>query len=103
MNQKPQMGPNPAVESDGARAPANVMELEPGAPSDAELMLGIQAEEPEALSQLYDRYSGILKALILRVIHNEAEADDLLQEVFMEIWNQAKIFPRKKASPSVGW
>ncbi len=102
MDQKSKMSPSPAVESDGARAPANVMELEPGAPSDAELMLGIQAEEPEALSQLYDRYSGILKALILRVIHNEAEADDLLQEVFMEIWNQAKNFSTKKGKP-LGW
>ena len=102
MNQKSQISPSPAVESDGARAPANVMELEPGAPSDAELMLGIQAEEPEALSQIYDRYSGILRALILRVIHNDAEADDLLQEVFMEIWNQAKNFCAKKGKP-LGW
>ena len=60
-------------------------QLEPGAPSDLELMKAIQAEDPDALSQLYDRYNGILKALILRVIHNEAEADDLLQEIFMEI------------------
>jgi RNA polymerase sigma-70 factor (ECF subfamily) len=64
--------------------------LEPGAPSDFELMKGIQAGDADALSQLYDRYNGILKALILRVIHNEAEADDLLQEIFMEIWNQGK-------------
>src|SRR5678816_723103 len=65
--------------------------LEPGAPSDFELMKGIQAGDPDALSQLYDRYNGILKALILRVIHNEAEADDLLQEIFMEIWNLSLI------------
>jgi hypothetical protein len=39
--------------------------LEPGAPSDLDLMHGIQAEDPEALSQLYDRYNGIIKALIL--------------------------------------
>src|SRR5215471_2227927 len=64
--------------------------LEPGAPSDFDLMKGIQTGDADALSQLYDRYNGILKALILRVIHNEAEADDLLQEIFMEIWNQAK-------------
>src|SRR5438094_833149 len=51
--------------------------LEPGAPTDLDLMRAIQAADPEALSQLYDRYNGILKALILRVIHNEAEADDL--------------------------
>src|SRR5678815_4215875 len=76
--------------------------LEPGAPTDFELMKGIQAGEADALSQLYDRYNGILKALILRVIHNEAEADDLLQEIFMEIWNQAKNFSSQKGKP-LGW
>src|SRR5437773_1523195 len=85
-----------------AKPLAAAVELEPGVPSDAELMLGIQAEEPEALSQLYDRYNGILKALILRVIHNDAEADDLLQEIFMEIWNQAKNFSAQKGKP-LGW
>jgi len=76
--------------------------LEPGAPSDLDLMGAIQAEDPDALAQLYDRYNGILKALILRVVHNEAEADDLLQEIFMEIWNQAKNFSAQKGKP-LGW
>jgi RNA polymerase sigma-70 factor, ECF subfamily len=76
--------------------------LEPGAPSDLDLMRAIQAEDPDALAQLYDRYNGILKALILRVIHNEAEAEDLLQEIFMEIWNQAKNFSAQKGKP-LGW
>ena len=76
--------------------------LEPGAPTDFDLMKSIQAGDANALSQLYDRYNGILKALILRVIHNEAEADDLLQEIFMEIWNQAKNFSPQKGKP-LGW
>ena len=76
--------------------------LAPGAPSDLALMQAIQAEDPDALAQLYDRYNGILKALILRVVHNEAEADDLLQEIFMEIWNQAKNFSAQKGKP-LGW
>jgi RNA polymerase sigma-70 factor (ECF subfamily) len=84
------------------RAGAVAPHVEPGAPSDLELMTAIQAEDPDALSQLYDRYNGILKALILRVIHNEAEADDLLQEIFMEIWNQAKNFSSQKGKP-LGW
>src|SRR4029453_17061854 len=84
------------------QAVSGAPQLEPGAPSDLELMKAIQAEDPEALSQLYDRYNGILKALILRVIHNEAEADDLLQEIFMEIWNQAKNFSAQKGKP-LGW
>ena len=65
----------------GARSQPVLPQLEPGAPSDFDLMKGIQRGDPDALSQLYDRYNGILKALILRVIHNEAEADDLLQEI----------------------
>ena len=73
-----------------------------GGPSDLKLMEGIQREDPEALSLLYDRYNGILKALILRVIHNEAEADALLQEIFMEIWNQAKNFSAERGKP-LGW
>src|ERR1051325_9612554 len=76
--------------------------IEPGEPSDLELMEGIQNEDPDALSKLYDRYNGILKALILRVIHNESEADHLLQEIFSEIWNQAKNFSAHKGKP-LGW
>src|SRR5215212_3134346 len=94
--------PEDAGETRNVRTPAAAPVLEPGAPTDLELMHGIQAEDPEALSQLYDRYNGIIKALILRVIHNEAEADDLLQEIFMEIWNQAKNFSAQKGKP-LGW
>jgi RNA polymerase sigma-70 factor, ECF subfamily len=85
-----------------APAVSVVPQVAPVAQSDLELMKAIQAEDPDALSHLYDRYNGILKALILRVIHNEAEADDLLQEIFMEIWNQAKNFSSQKGKP-LGW
>jgi len=81
---------------------ASSVPIELGAPSDVDLMLRIQAEDADALSQLYDRYDGILKALILRIIHNDTEADDLLQEVFLEIWNQAKNFSPQKGKP-LGW
>ena len=90
------------METPAPKVAAAATELEPGAPTDLELMQRIQQEDPEALSALYDRYNGILKALILRVIHNEAEADDLLQEIFMEIWNQAKNFSPQKGKP-LGW
>jgi RNA polymerase sigma-70 factor (ECF subfamily) len=85
-----------------AKQVATPVNLEPGAPSDVDLMLGIQSGDQDALSQLYDRYNGIMKALILRIIRNDTEADDLLQEVFMEIWNQAKNFSAAKGKP-LGW
>src|SRR6476659_7073755 len=97
---KPKKRGRMAHSREGARTIAPP--LEPGAPSDFELMKGIQVGDADALSQLYDRYNGILKALILRVIHNEAEADDLLQEIFMEIWNQAKNFSAERGKP-LGW
>src|SRR5467141_747014 len=98
-----QGGPSSDVET-AAREKSFVraMEAEPGTPTDVDLMLRIQAGDPDALSQLYDRYHGIIKALILRIVHNETEADDLLQEVFMEIWNQAKNFSAQKGKP-LGW
>src|SRR5216117_672344 len=75
-------------------------QLEPGAPTDLQLMHGIQAEDPDALSLLYDRYNGILKALILRVIHNEAEADDLLQEIFLAWFQISMKISCKRSSAS---
>src|SRR5437764_7774720 len=96
------LGGAPESENAPARPTASPPVIDAGAPTDLELMHGIQAEDPEALSILYDRYNGIIKALILRVIHNEAEADDLLQEIFMEIWNQAKNFSAQKGKP-LGW
>jgi RNA polymerase sigma-70 factor, ECF subfamily len=70
--------------------------------SDEELMLRIQAQDPEALSELYDRYSGVLKAMIMRIIHNDAEADDLLQEICMELWRHACNYSPEKGKP-LGW
>jgi RNA polymerase sigma-70 factor (ECF subfamily) len=101
MNEKSQAGVG-VTEIETAESPVVLPKPEAGAPSDVDLMERIQAEDADALSELYDRYNGILKALILRVIHNEAEADDLLQEVFMEIWNRSKNFSSAKGKP-LGW
>ncbi len=69
---------------------------------DAALMRAIAGRDPDALATLYDRYSGILKALVIRVIHDETEADDLLQEIFIQIWRQAENYSQKKGQ-ALGW
>ncbi len=73
-----------------------------GEASDEDLMRAVQDKDPDALAVLYDRYSGVLKALIMRIVHNEAEADDLLQEIYMELWNHAKNYSAGKGKP-LGW
>ncbi len=73
-----------------------------GAISDEALMRAIAHGSSASLSALYDRYSSILKALIIRVVHDEAEADDLLQEVFLQVWQQARNYSSDKGKP-LGW
>jgi len=101
VNPSLQAASNLAVQT-SAKPIAVALEREPGMPSDVDLMLGIQSGDADALSELYDRYNGVVKALILRIIHDETGADDLLQEVFMEIWNRAKNFSAQKGKP-LGW
>jgi len=75
---------------------------EEGTPSDEALMQAIAQGDSRALSGLYDRYAPILKALIIRVVHDDAEADDLLQEVFLQVWQQARNYSPQKGKP-LGW
>ncbi|HEV7402623.1 MAG TPA: sigma-70 family RNA polymerase sigma factor, partial [Chthoniobacteraceae bacterium] len=58
--------------------------------------------EPEAISHLHDRYASTLKALIMRVLHNDAESDDMLQEIFVEIWDRAGSYDPLKGK-ALGW
>lgn len=102
MPHRRKLPPEDDLDESGPRLRAVNPPLTPDEPTDLELMQGIQREDPDALSKLYDRYNGVIKALTLRVVHNETEADDLLQEIFMELWNQAKNFSAQKGKP-LGW
>jgi RNA polymerase sigma-70 factor (ECF subfamily) len=45
-----------------------------------------------ALAALYDRYSAILLGLLLRILHDRPEAEDVLQDVFVQVWRRAADF-----------
>jgi len=57
--------------------------------NDERLMLMIQAHCTQGLALLHQRYARLLTGLSMTVLHNSADADDLIQEVFMEIWERA--------------
>lgn len=52
-----------------------------------------------ALSLLYQRTSSKLYGICSRVLENRAEAEDVLQEVYMTVWGKAGSFDERKASP----
>ena len=60
--------------------------------SDVELLHAIAAHDEAALACLYDRYRLILFGLLLRILNSREEAEDVLQEVFLQIWRRAGNF-----------
>lgn len=57
-----------------------------------ELMKRIQAREAEALEELYDLYHRLLFGMVLSILKKREEAEDMLQEIFVKIWNKADSF-----------
>ncbi|WP_169809593.1 sigma-70 family RNA polymerase sigma factor [Terrimicrobium sacchariphilum] len=63
---------------------------------DQELMEGLMQRVPQALERLHRRYRTVLRSIIMQVLHDEAEAEDVLQEVFLQVWDRADSYsPRK--------
>lgn len=68
--------------------------------SDAELIKRIAARNQEALGHLYDRYSGLLTALARRILNDTNDAEEILQEVFLQVWHQAPRYDTRRSSVS---
>jgi RNA polymerase sigma-70 factor (ECF subfamily) len=71
-------------------------------PTDEQLMAQVQARNEASLATLYQRHTAILRTVIARVVHNDADVDDLLQEVFLELWNRAQTYDETKGKV-LGW
>lgn len=74
--------------------------LRPGTVSDAALVRQVVERRPEALSELYDRHSSSLLALARRILGTAPDAEDVVQEVFVHVWNQASRYDAARSSVS---
>jgi RNA polymerase sigma-70 factor, ECF subfamily len=70
--------------------------------SDEALMEAITAQRPEALTEFYSRHGGRLKSVIGNVVHEEGDADDVLQDILLQIWHEADHYS-PKAGKLLGW
>ena len=57
------------------------------------------AQDREAFSQLYDRFSSLVFSLAMRMLRAQSDAEDLLQEVFIQVWRQAANYSQERGSP----
>ncbi len=67
--------------------------------SDVELLHAIARGDEVALARLYDSYRVILFGLMLRILHSRQEAEDVLQDVFLQVWNRAADFDETRGRP----
>lgn len=66
---------------------------------DFALMQAIAAGDRAAISDLYDRHSPLLLAICRRVLKDASEAEDVLTDVFFEVWSRADRFNAARGSP----
>jgi RNA polymerase sigma-70 factor, ECF subfamily len=67
--------------------------------SDVELLHAIARRDEQALATLYDRYRTILFGLLVRILNSREEAEDVLQEVFLQVWRRASDFDDLRGRP----
>lgn len=65
---------------------------------DSALMERMMAGDESALAALYDRYSGMLFGLLLRILKDTHAAEEVLQDLFMQLWRQASRFDASRGS-----
>jgi len=63
-----------------------------------ELIKRIKQRESKALEELYDLYKRLLFGIIVSIVKNREEAEDTLQETFVNIWNKADSFNEKRGN-----
>jgi RNA polymerase sigma-70 factor (ECF subfamily) len=68
------------------------------AEEEIELIRRIVSKDQNALARLYDLYSRLLYSLIFRIVKNREDAEELLQTVFLQVWDKADSFDLKKGS-----
>ena len=66
---------------------------------DFALMRRIAQRDRAALGELYDRYASLLYPLCMRILRDWMESQDVLTEVFWEVWNRAERYDAARGAP----
>jgi RNA polymerase sigma-70 factor (ECF subfamily) len=74
----------------------------PSEQDDAALLALVQRGDESAMASLFDRYSKVVYSVALRVLRDPASAEDVLQEVFMQIWRNPDGFVATRGTLG-GW
>ncbi|GAB5555011.1 MAG: ECF RNA polymerase sigma factor SigK [Saprospiraceae bacterium] len=66
--------------------------------SNQHLIIRLQSQDKSVISELYDQYSDTLYGIVLRIVQQEAIAQDVLQESFVKIWKNGHKYDNTKGT-----
>lgn len=67
---------------------------------DTDLIARVAGGDEGAMAALYDRFAPVAMALAVRVLGNRAEAEDVIQTVFIRLWKDAAHYDASRGSPA---
>ncbi len=68
------------------------------AAEDVALLTGIEQGDTQAMASLFDRYSGTVYSVALRVLKDTGQAEDVMQDIFIQIWKKPGAFVSGRGS-----
>ncbi|MBI4473712.1 MAG: sigma-70 family RNA polymerase sigma factor, partial [Acidobacteria bacterium] len=69
---------------------------------DCDLVERMATRDADALGVFYDRYNRLVFGLVLRIVGNRNDAEDILLDVFWQVWQQSSRFDAWRGKP-VAW
>jgi RNA polymerase sigma-70 factor (ECF subfamily) len=69
---------------------------------DATLARRLLQKDVEAFEQLYERHSRIVYALVLRILQQGSTAEEVVQDVFLQVWRNARHYDEQRG-PFIPW
>jgi RNA polymerase sigma-70 factor (ECF subfamily) len=64
-----------------------------------EMLRRVGRGDQHGFEELYERFSGVLFATAYRVVNDQAAAEDVVQDVFVQIWDKAAEYDSKRGKP----
>lgn len=71
--------------------------------SDGELMQLVQKKDLDALKELYARYERLTYSLAMKTLRNSQEAEEVVQDVFMKLWNKSTLYDPSRGQKFSSW